>query len=214
MTPIFFSSPSEFGKWLEKNHETEKEILVGFYKVSSARQNMTWSQSVDTALCFGWIDGVRKSIDEISYCIRFTPRRKNSNWSLINIRKVEELTKKGLMRPAGLDAFNNRKEEKLPLNSLENEITELPKDLANLFRANKKAWEFFSKQAPSYQKTIINWINSAKQKHKQMARMGKAITESENGSRLWKSKKGQSQRSSRAVERSLKSHPSEINENN
>ncbi len=104
----FFASQDDFRIWLERNHETATELIVGYYKVDSGKPSMTWSQSVDQALCFGWIDGIRKSIDFESYCIRFTPRRKTSNWSIINIRKVEEMTKTGLMKPAGLKAFNLR----------------------------------------------------------------------------------------------------------
>lgn len=185
MTPIFFSSQLEFRKWLEINHKTENELLVGFYKVSSAAPNMTWSQSVDVVLCFGWIDGVRKSIDEVSYCIRFTPRKKASNWSSINIRKVEELKKQGLMQPAGIDAFNNRKEERSRIYGFENEMKDLSEDLNNHFKANRKAWDFFFQQAPSYQKTTIHWINSAKQKSTQLSRLDKVISESSQGKQLW-----------------------------
>jgi uncharacterized protein YdeI (YjbR/CyaY-like superfamily) len=105
MTPIFFTNQTSFRMWLEKNHKTETELLVGFYKKNSGRPNMSWSQSVDEALCFGWIDGVRRSIDEDSYCIRFTPRRPSSTWSSVNINKVEELIKLGLMQPAGLEIY-------------------------------------------------------------------------------------------------------------
>src|ERR1043165_3844754 len=101
MQPTFFSRPSEFRKWLKKNHKKEKELLVGFYKVGSGKPSMTWPESVDEALCFGWIDGIRKSLGEESYTIRFTPRKTSSIWSAVNIKKMEELTKKGLMKPAG-----------------------------------------------------------------------------------------------------------------
>ena len=171
-------------RWLDKNNKTESEILVGFYKVSTAAHNMTWSQSVDAALCFGWIDGVRKSIDDVSYYIRFTPRRQKSNWSSINIRKVEELKKQGLMRQAGLDAYNIRKEERSNTYSFENEIKVLPEDLKNHFKANKKAWDFFIAQAPSYQKTMIHWIISAKQISTQLSRMERTISASDKGERL------------------------------
>ena len=103
--PIFFADSNKLRKWFEKNHKKEKELIVGFYKVSSGKPSITWSQSVDEALCFGWIDGIRISIDEESYCIRFTPRNPKSNWSAINIKKVEELKKLGLMKPEGLDCF-------------------------------------------------------------------------------------------------------------
>jgi len=104
----FFATQEDFRKWMEMNHETANELIVGYYKVKSGKPSMSWSQSVDQALCFGWIDSIRRSIDSESYCIRFTPRRKNSIWSEINIRKVEELTNAGLMKPAGLKQVANR----------------------------------------------------------------------------------------------------------
>ncbi len=110
MTPIFFNNQNEFRNWLEKNHQRETELWVGYYKVGTGKPSLTWSQSVDQALCFGWIDGIRQSIDEESYCIRFTPRKKTSIWSAINIAKVEELSRQGLMQPAGLEAFKYCKE--------------------------------------------------------------------------------------------------------
>ena len=113
MTPIFFNNQNEFRNWLEKNHQAEMELWVGDYKVGTGKPSLTWSQSVDQALCFGWIDGIRQSIDSESYCIRFTPRKKTSNWSAINIAKVEELSRQGLMQPAGLEAFRHLKENKL-----------------------------------------------------------------------------------------------------
>ena len=123
---------------------------------------MTWSQSVDEALCFGWIDGIRRSIDKDSFCIRFTPRRPSSSWSSVNIRKVEELVKQGLMQPAGLEIYKQRKEKNSKVASYETEAKQLDKFLETRFKANKTAWEFFSKQAPYYQKTIIRWVMTAK----------------------------------------------------
>ena len=108
MAPKFFAKPSDFRKWLEKNHDKKSELVVGFYKVGSGKPSITWSQSVDQALCFGWIDGIRRSIDAHSYSIRFTPRRRNSTWSAINLKKIEELTRAGLMQPGGLAVFENR----------------------------------------------------------------------------------------------------------
>src|SRR6187551_1378625 len=112
MSPLFFETPDEFRKWLKKNHKKETELIVGYYKVNSGQPSMSWSESVDQALCFGWIDGVRKSIDKSSYQIRFTPRKPGSIWSAINISKIKELTKKGLMEPAGVASFENLKEHK------------------------------------------------------------------------------------------------------
>src|SRR5436190_8307851 len=139
MTPTFFSKQSDFRKWLQKNHKKETELLVGFYKVDSGKLSMTWSQSVDEALCFGWIDGVRKSIDKDSYQIRFTQRKSASIWSAINIKKIEELTKQGLMQPAGLASFEKRKEDKSKIYSYENEGRKFTQNFEKQFKANKKA---------------------------------------------------------------------------
>jgi uncharacterized protein YdeI (YjbR/CyaY-like superfamily) len=184
MEPIFFKTPNEFRKWLEKHHETEKELLVGFYKVGTKKPSMTWSEAVDQALCFGWIDGVRRSIDDESYCNRFTPRKPTSNWSAINIKKVEELTKAGLMTPAGQKAFELRKEEKSGVYSHENEVAILDPAYEKQFKSNKKAWEFFNNQAPSYKKVMLHWIMSAKQEKTRLSRLEKAIRESELGKRV------------------------------
>jgi uncharacterized protein YdeI (YjbR/CyaY-like superfamily) len=184
MEPIFFKTPDEFRKWLEKHHETEKELLVGFYKVGTKKPSMTWSEAVDQALCFGWIDGVRRSIDDESYCNRFTPRKPTSNWSAINIKKVEELTKAGLMTPAGQKAFELRKEEKSGVYSHENEVAILDPAYEKQFKSNKKAWEFFNNQAPSYKKVMLHWIMSAKQEKTRLSRLEKAIRESELGKRV------------------------------
>jgi len=185
MTPIFFSSQSEFRTWLEENNQKEKEILVGFYKVSSGKNTMTWSQSVDQALCFGWIDGIRKSVDDDSYCIRFTPRKPGSNWSKINIRKVEELTRQGLMKPEGIKAFGHRKEERSGIYSFEQSVRELPEACIRKFKTHKKAWDFFSSQPPSYRKLAAYWINSAKQETTRLSRLEKTIAESGEQKRLF-----------------------------
>lgn len=180
----FFKTPDDFRSWLENNHETASELIVGFYKVASGKPSMNWSQSVDQALCFGWIDGIRRSIDQESYCIRFTPRRSNSIWSAINLKKVEELTQAGLMKPAGLKVFNLRKEDKLGIYSYENESAWLESTYEKQFKANKTAWDFFMKQAPSYKKAIVRWIMSAKQEKTKQARLEKTIKASEQGLRV------------------------------
>ncbi len=185
MLPVFFADQAEFRKWLEENHKTQTEILVGFYKVNSGKQNMTWSESVDQALCFGWIDGVRRSVDETSYCIRFTPRKPSSNWSTVNIKKIESLTKKGLIHPAGLEAFNKRKPEKSGVYSYENDFERQAESYKKMLQTNRKAWDFYSKQAPSYQKMVLRWILSARQENTRLSRLEKAITESENHKRLF-----------------------------
>jgi uncharacterized protein YdeI (YjbR/CyaY-like superfamily) len=175
MTATFFTTPTDFRKWLENNHKTATELIVGFYKVDSGKPSIAWSQSVDQALCFGWIDGVRKSIDKDSYCIRFTPRRITSIWSAINIKKVEDLTKAGLMKPEGIKAFSLRTEHKSKIYSHEKEPSNLDADYEKKFKHHPKAWDFFNKQAPSYQKVMIHWIMSAKQEKTRVARLEKTI---------------------------------------
>jgi uncharacterized protein YdeI (YjbR/CyaY-like superfamily) len=184
MSPKFFIQSSDFRGWLTENHLTEKELLVGFYKVGSNKASMTWSQSVDEALCFGWIDGVRRNIDNESYSIRFTPRKKNSIWSTVNIQKVEILIEQGLMEEAGLAIYKHRKEEKSKVYSYENEEKILSLEFETAFKANVLAWDFFNTQAPSYKKTIIGWIMAAKRVETQRDRLEKTIQESEKQKRL------------------------------
>lgn len=185
MDPLFFQSQIDFRNWLEKNHKSETELLVGYYKVGSGKPSMTWSQSVDQALCFGWIDGIRRSIDEERYCIRFTPRKASSTWSRVNINKVEELKKKGLMKASGLEVFNSRKESKSGIYSFENVPAKLNDNYESLFMANNTAWDFFNRQPPSYRKTIIHWVTSAKQDATRLNRLNKAISESEKQKRIF-----------------------------
>lgn len=184
MKPILFMPQEDFRQWLEKNHENESELIVGFYKVGSKKPSMTWSESVDQALCFGWIDGVRRARDEESYTIRFTPRRANSVWSAVNIKKVAELTGKGLMKPAGIAAFEKRKEDKSAIYAYENKPTEFPAEFEKLFRANAAAWEFFERQANWYKRTMMYWVLSAKREETRLKRLEKLIGESENGNKL------------------------------
>ncbi len=175
MPPKFFPKASDFHKWLKANHNKKTELLVGFHKVKSGSPSMSWPESVDEALCYGWIDGVRKSIDENSYTIRFTPRRPGSIWSAINIRKVGELVKQGRMQAPGLEIFENRDKKKAMIYSHENAPKELTAAYEKQFRTDKKAWAFFQAQAPSYRKVIIHWIMSAKQEKTQLSRLEKAI---------------------------------------
>ncbi|MBE8726282.1 YdeI/OmpD-associated family protein [Flavobacterium hungaricum] len=184
MNPTFFADQKDFRIWLEKNHKNEKELLVGFYKVTSKKASMSWSESVDQALCFGWIDGVRKSIDTESYTIRFTPRKKSSIWSAINIQKMEDLTKAGLMKEEGLKAFSFRTENKSKIYSHEKEPVPLDLVYEKEFKSNTIAWEFFEKQAPSYKKVMIHWIMSAKQEKTRQSRLAKTILESEKQKRV------------------------------
>lgn len=185
MAPIFFKNASEFRQWLEDHYNTEKEVIVGYYKIKSGKPSMTWSDSVDQALCFGWIDGIRKSIDEESYCIRFTPRNPKSIWSAVNIKKIEQLTLKGLMTPKGMELFNKRKPEKSGIYSFENRPERLPEAFENKFKKNKDAWKFFNDQAPSYCKTSIFWILNAKTEKTQNARLERLIKASGESRRLF-----------------------------
>ena len=184
MKPKFFRTPADFGTWLEKNHATATELWVGFYKKDSGKPSITWPESVDQALCFGWIDGIRKRVDEISYQIRFTPRRRGSIWSAINIKRAKELARQKQMRPTGLKAFAARIENKSGIYSYEQRSTELREPYAKLLKKNKAAWNFFEKQPPSYRKMIGWWIISAKKEETRMARLAKLISESAKGKRL------------------------------
>lgn len=183
--PVYFNDQNEFREWLEKNHNKASVIIAGYYKVGTGKPSMTWSESVDQAICFGWIDGIRRSVDKERYTIRFTPRRTASVWSNVNIRKVEELKKKGLMKKQGLEVYNNRKETKSGIYSFENEIPKLDDKYERIFKASKTAWDFFVKQAPSYQKTRAHWIMSAKQEATRFSRLNKLIKASEEHNRLF-----------------------------
>lgn len=184
MEPKFFSSQKEFRKWLEKNHASAKELVVGFWKVTSGKPSMTWSESVDHALCFGWIDGVRRSCGEDAYTIRFTPRGATSNWSAINIKKVADLKEKGLMQTADLAAFEARKDGRSAVYSYENRPKEFSPELEKVFKKNKTAWKFFTSQAPSYQRICVYWVMSAKRDATKKSRLDKLIKTSEEGKRL------------------------------
>lgn len=181
MTAEFFENQNDFRAWLDKNHQKETEILVGFYKIGTKKPSMTWPESVDQALCYGWIDGVRKSIDADSYSIRFTPRKPSSIWSNVNIKKVAALLEKGLMQPKGIAAFELRKPEKSGIYSFENETVSLSYELEELFRQNKKAWDFFESLAPGYKKLTLHRIMSPKQEKTRLSRLQKIITQFENG---------------------------------
>ncbi|MFZ1520371.1 MAG: YdeI/OmpD-associated family protein, partial [Ignavibacteriaceae bacterium] len=177
MKVVFFPTQKDLRKWFEKNHKKEKEIFIGYYKVSTGKLTVSWSQSVDEALCFGWIDGIRKSIDEESYCNRFTPRNPKSNWSAVNIKKVEELTKLGLMKPEGLNAFGFRKVEKSKIYAYENPKVEFDKSFEKLFKSNKKAWAFYQTTSPTYRKVTTRWVMSAKQDTTRLKRLNELITD-------------------------------------
>jgi len=185
ISPLFFATADDFRKWLGENHQTETELLVGYYKVGTKKPSMSWSESVDEALCFGWIDGVRRSINDESYCIRFTPRNPKSNWSAVNISKVGELTRLGKMHPDGLAVFGKRAEAKSAIYSYENRPEKLEAELEAVFLEHQKAWKFFTSQAPSYKKTMTYWVMSAKQEPTRKARLAKLIGASESGNKLF-----------------------------
>jgi uncharacterized protein YdeI (YjbR/CyaY-like superfamily) len=184
--PTFFPTPSSFRKWLKKNHAKESELIVGFYKTGSGKKSITWPQSVEQALCFGWIDGVRKSIDKESYYIRFTPRKPSSIWSAINIKKVEELISNGSMEPAGLASYQKRSEHKSRIYSYEKEPVNLSEEFEKIFKANKKAWKFFHSLAPSYRNPALNWVMSARQEATRIKRLTSLIADSEAGRNKWR----------------------------
>jgi uncharacterized protein YdeI (YjbR/CyaY-like superfamily) len=183
--PTFFPMPADFRAWLEANHDKSQELLVGFHKKSSGKPSITWPESVEVALCFGWIDGVRKSLNETSYTIRFTPRKPTSNWSAININLVRKLTKQGLMHPAGLKAFAARDEKKSAIYSYEQrKNAKFTREQEKQFRANKAAWNFFRSQAPWYQRVTTYWVISAKREETKLKRISLLIGHSQNQRRI------------------------------
>ncbi|MEO7723323.1 MAG: YdeI/OmpD-associated family protein [Chthoniobacterales bacterium] len=184
MEATFFATPEDLRGWLRKNHAFARELWVGFYKKHTGRPSITWPESVDEALCVGWIDGIRKTIDEESYQIRFTARRRGSIWSAVNIRRVEVLTQEKRMGPTGLAAFAGRIENKSCIYAYEQRSEKLSEPYAGLFRKNKAAWKFFKAQPPSYRKTIGWWVESAKQEETRRKRLAKLIAASAEGRRL------------------------------
>ncbi len=181
MKPKFFVNQSGFRKWLEIYNKKEKELWVGYYKKDSGKANYSWSQTVDEALCFGWIDGIRKSINDVSYMIRFTPRKPKSSWSKININKVKKLTSLGLMHPAGIKAYNNRDEMNSKIISIEQKKVKLKKQYGLKFQTNKKAWIFFQSLTPSTKNLSIGWVMSAKKEETSLKRLDTLIKSSEEG---------------------------------
>jgi uncharacterized protein YdeI (YjbR/CyaY-like superfamily) len=181
----FFETPADFRAWLEQHHETEAELLVGFYKKGSGRPSITWPESVDQALCFGWIDGVRRGIDDESYTIRFTPRKPTSNWSSVNIARVAELTGQGLMAPPGLAAFERRRADRSGIYAYERrEEARFDPDQQREFEAQPDAWAFFSEQPRGYRQQATHWVISAKREETRAKRLATLIEDSANGRRL------------------------------
>ena len=180
----FFPTPADLRKWFKKNHATAKELWVGFYKVGSGKPSITWPESVDEALCVGWIDGIRKTIDDESYKIRFTPRKKVSTWSAVNIRRVKVLTDEKRMQPAGLKAFGARRENRSGIYSYEQRPTEFDEPYLRLMKKDKAAWTFFEAQSPSYRRTLIWYVVSAKQEETRLKRLKTLIENCARGRRL------------------------------
>jgi len=179
---IFFAKQEEYSDWLEENHASVGELWVGYFRKSTGRPSLTWSESVDVALCFGWIDGVRKTIDDQSYRIRFTPRKINSVWSAVNVKKVDTLIQLGKMKPAGLHVFHNRSDAKGY--SSENRNVPLAREYEAQIMANKKAWTFFSNLAASYKRDSVWWVMSAKKEETRLKRLGILIASSEAGQKI------------------------------
>ncbi|HEX2030515.1 MAG TPA: YdeI/OmpD-associated family protein [Actinomycetota bacterium] len=183
--PRFFGTASAFRRWLETNHERERELWVGFRKVGSGAASITWAEAVDEALCFGWIDGVRKGLDEERYVNRFTPRRAGSTWSARNVARVRALTQEGRMHPAGLRAFEARLDGRTGTYSYEQaDDARLDGASERRFRARGKAWEFFRSQPPSYRKATVWWVRSAKLEETRERRLATLIDDSEHGRRV------------------------------
>lgn len=181
MEPTFFATPEDFRAWLETHHETSRELLVGFYKKGTGKPSITWPESVDEALCFGWIDGIRRSLDAERYTIRFTPRKARSTWSAVNIGRVAELTARGRMHPAGLRAFAARVEEKSGIYSYENQDSAALDPAAEAhFRANIAAWDYFQARPASYRRAAIWWVISARQEATRAKRLATLIEDSAN----------------------------------
>lgn len=187
MSPIFFENAARFRAWLEKNHGSATELIVGFRKVGSGLASMTWPESVDEALCVGWIDGVRKRVDDASYLIRFTPRRKGSIWSSVNVAKVQELIAQGRMRPSGMAAYEARSDRKTGIYSFEqgHPVGLAPTEV-RVFKKNRKAWQYFESATPSYRRTITYWVVSAKQSATRACRLAQLVEACGEGRRLLK----------------------------
>jgi uncharacterized protein YdeI (YjbR/CyaY-like superfamily) len=183
--PVFFETPEELRAWLEEHHETATELWVGMYKRAPGRPSVTWPQVVDEALCFGWIDGIRKGIDDISYANRLTPRKPTSNWSAVNVKRFGELKRQGRVRPAGRAAFDRRRKERTGVYSYEQRHqVKLDPAFEKRFRAKKKAWSWFEQQAPSYRTTAVYWVMTAKRPETRERRLEQLIEDSGRGRRV------------------------------
>lgn len=184
MKPTFFQSAAEFRCWLKKNHNREQELLVGFHRKESGRGGISYQDALDEALCFGWIDGIRKRFNDTSYTIRFTPRKPSSIWSAVNTGRAVELMKLGRMHAAGQKAFDERDQRKSQLYSYERAACKLEGAYKTQFRANQKGWEFYQAQAPWYRRTSAYWVISAKQEETRQRRLAQLIKDSADGRRI------------------------------
>ena len=184
MKPRFFKTPSDFRAWLETHHADTPELWVGFYKKASGRKGITYPEAVDMALCFGWIDGIKKRVDKDSYTHRFSPRGAGSIWSVINTRRATELVGLGMMAPRGLEVFERRDRAKTKLYSNENRPAAFAAALERTFRANPAAWTFFRAQPPGYQKLMIFYVMSAKKDEARLRRLAALIKSSAEGVRI------------------------------
>jgi uncharacterized protein YdeI (YjbR/CyaY-like superfamily) len=184
MDATFFATPAELRDWFRDHAATASELWVGFYKRDTGMPSITWSESVDEALCVGWIDGIRKRLDDGRYVIRFTPRKRTSTWSAVNIKRLGELKELGRVQAAGLAAFEARRENRSGIYAYENRPRELDEPYAGRFRANAQAWEFFQAQPPSYRRTTIWWVVSAKKEETRLKRLDTLIEQSEHGRRF------------------------------
>jgi len=179
----FFESEAAFRRWLEANHAHSNELLVGFWKKGTGRPSLDWPRARDQALCFGWIDGVRKSLGDDSYTIRFTPRRRGSIWSKVNLARFEALKADGRMTPAGARALAENKGRRT-VYAYENESRELTEAETAQFRRNKAAWADWEKRPPGYRKVVLHWINSAKKPETRARRLATLIEDSEAGRKI------------------------------
>lgn len=184
MKPTFFKTPKDFRRWLAKHHATEAELLVGFYKVDSGKPSITWPESVDEALSHGWIDGVRRRVDDEAYTIRFTPRKATSIWSTVNIRRMAELIAEGRVAAAGLAAFERRDEKRCEVYAYERKNAAFDADMLAAFQKDKKAWTWFATQAPYYRRVTAHWVSSAKRPETRAKRLGTLIDCSRKGMRI------------------------------
>lgn len=185
MRPKFFPTQAEFRAWLERNHDTATELIVGFYKKGSGKPSITWPEAVDEALCFGWIDSVRRTLDDERYTNRFTPRRRGSVWSKRNIERARELIEEGRMTPAGRKAFEARREDRSSLYSYERgHEPALDPAYERELRGNRDAWSFFEASAPSYRRAAIHWVMSAKREETRRRRLATLAEDSARGRRV------------------------------